>query len=216
MAIDHVLLAVSDLGAAAAQLRERHGLTALPGGRHPGAGTANMIVPLGPDYLELIAIVDPAEAEGNPLSRRVSGAIARGATFATWAVRVPDLDLAKRVLASQGIESLGPRDGSRQRPDGVLLRWRTLHVGEGLEPAIPFLIEWNLPAGEHPGQRTVVHPAGRVTLRSVRLTARYPASMGERIRRLVGPDVAFTVLPGLRDEVAALVLDLDGEERELK
>ena len=31
----------------------------LPGGEHPAWGTANRIVPLGPDYLELIGVADP-------------------------------------------------------------------------------------------------------------------------------------------------------------
>jgi len=38
---------VADLRAAAQELEARHGLVAVEGGRHPGWGTANRIVPLG-------------------------------------------------------------------------------------------------------------------------------------------------------------------------
>ena len=56
--IDHVLYAVRDLDEAASRLATEWGLATSDGGRHPGHGTANRIVPLGSDYIELIAIVD--------------------------------------------------------------------------------------------------------------------------------------------------------------
>jgi Glyoxalase-like domain len=214
-AIDHVLLAVSDLDLGAETLRARYGLTAMPGGRHPGAGTANMIVPLGDDYLELIAVVDAEEAARNPLSRRVSDAVERGATFATWAVRVPDLDEVSERLRAVGTPTSGPHAGSRRRPDGVLLQWRTLHVGDGLEPAIPFFLEWNVPAGEHPGAAEVEHPAGRVLLRGVRLVSREPRALEDRLRELLGEEIPLQVGEGDRDQLAAVVLDVNGEEREI-
>jgi len=189
---------------------------ALPGGRHPGAGTANRIVPLGPDYLELIAIVDAGEAEGSALSRRVSQALERGSGIATWAVRVDDLDALKARLDAAGIATLGPRPGSRRRPDGVLIEWRTLHVGDGLEPAIPFFIQWSVPAGQHPGQAAVQHPAGKVRLKGLRFRSPDPARLQARLRELAGnlPGLAFDT--GDREEPSAVVLDADGVERRLE
>src|SRR5262249_37141247 len=58
VSIDHVLIAVTDLAESARRFETEYGLTALVGGRHPGVGTANMIIPLGSEYLELIAAVD--------------------------------------------------------------------------------------------------------------------------------------------------------------
>src|SRR5512142_3281084 len=63
-ALDHVVLAVDDLDRAAARLEREHGLASYAGGRHARGGTANRIVPLGSQYLELMAVVDPARAEG--------------------------------------------------------------------------------------------------------------------------------------------------------
>jgi Glyoxalase-like domain len=213
--IDHVLLAVRDLDQAAIWISERHGLKALPGGRHPGAGTANMIVPLGDDYLELIAIVDPTEAAASPLGGRVGGAPETGAKLATWAVRVTDLDAVKERLSAAGVDTEGPRPGSRLRPDGVLLEWRTLHVGDGLEPAIPFFIEWNVPAGEHPGAQAVEHPAGLVLLRGIRLAGPDPEALADRLRVILDEGVEYQVEKGERDAPAAVVLSVAGEERDL-
>lgn len=216
IAIDHVLLAVADLEAGARELRGRYGLTALPGGRHPGAGTANMIIPLGPDYLELIAVVDAAEAAANPLSRRVSQALQRGSTFATWAVRVDDLAAVGRRLTAAGLTVTGPREGSRRRPDGVLLRWRTLHVDDGLDPAIPFFIEWTVAPADHPGAREVTHPAGAVSLKRLRLTSPDPPGLERRLRSILDGEVPVDVTAGEREEPAALVLDAGGREIEIR
>jgi Glyoxalase-like domain len=44
------------------------------------------------------------------------------------------------------LKLLGPRDGSRLRPDGKTLKWKTLgmlsNLGAGVVDPIPFLIEW--------------------------------------------------------------------------
>jgi hypothetical protein len=213
--IDHVLLAVRDLDAAAAWIRERHGLTALPGGLHPGVGTANLIVPLGDDYLELIAIVDPAEAVASPHHDRLAVAPETGASLATWAVRVTDIEAVKQRLDEAGVATEGPLPGSRRRPDGVLLEWRTLRVGDGSEPAIPFFIEWNVAAGEHPGAAAVEHPAGSVLLRGVRLASPDPEALADRLRLVLDEGVDYQVEAGAGEEPAAVVLSVNGEERDL-
>ena len=76
MRIDHVIYATQDLDAAAARLESEHGLVADGGGRHAGIGTENRIVPLGGGYLELIAVVDHAEAERSALGHELAERIA--------------------------------------------------------------------------------------------------------------------------------------------
>ena len=161
----------------------------------------------------MIAVVDAAEAAANPLSRRVTAALERGAGIATWAARVEDLDALAQRLASAGVPTTGPRRGSRRRPDGVLLEWRTLHVGDGLEPAIPFFIEWRLPPGSHPGETPATHSAGRVRLKGLRFTSPDPGALEERLRALVGGVPGLVFEAGEREEVAAVILDVNGEER---
>ena len=92
MQIDHVLIATADLDAAAARLRDEHGLVATGGGRHAWIGTENRIVPLGGGYLELIAVVDPAEAVAFPVGAALAAGITRrGEGLMGWAVAVPDV-----------------------------------------------------------------------------------------------------------------------------
>jgi hypothetical protein len=59
--IDRVIVAATDLDAAAARLEGEHGLRAAGGGRHEGHRTHNRIVSLGGGYLEILAVVDAAE-----------------------------------------------------------------------------------------------------------------------------------------------------------
>lgn len=151
MELDHVLVAVADLEAAAIAFESRYGLASVEGGRHVGWGTANRIVPLGETYLELISVVDHSEAATSVVGRWVAAA-SPGAPLG-WAVRTNDLDaIAERL-------GLTPLPGSRPTADGRVLRWR----GAGLERAareasLPFFIEW-APDSPFPGRIPVAHPA---------------------------------------------------------
>jgi Glyoxalase-like domain len=92
MQIDHVLIATTDLDAATARLHDDHGLEVTGGGRHTGIGTENRIVPLGGGYLEVISVVDAAEAEETPLGRELAARIRSvGEGLMGWVVAVPDV-----------------------------------------------------------------------------------------------------------------------------
>ena len=133
--LDHVLIAVTDLDAAGREFEARHGLASVAGGRHPGWGTANRIVPLGDTYLELVAAVDTAEAAGSPFGRWV--AAAPSGRPLGWAVRTQGLD----VIA--GRLGLAVTTGSRRREDGQVLRWRLAGMEQAVaDAALPFFIEW--------------------------------------------------------------------------
>jgi len=133
--LDHVLMAVDDLEAAAKEVEQRHGLASVEGGRHQGLGTTNRIVPLGETYLELVAVVDEAEA----VAGGFGGWVAEGVRprLLGWCVRTDDLDA---VAARLGLTIA---DGSRARPDGTLLTWRMAGLERSAEePSLPFFIEW--------------------------------------------------------------------------
>jgi hypothetical protein len=151
--IDHVLIAVADLAAAARQMEEHHGLASIEGGRHPGWGTANRIVPLGETYLELVAVVDESEARQSVFGSWVaSGANSSGQPIG-WAVRTDDIeDVAWRL-------GLTVRAGSRVTPNGDRLEWRAAGMEEAAaEGSLPFFIAWG--AGTpFPGHAFVKHRA---------------------------------------------------------
>lgn len=154
MELDHVVIAVADLEAAAADFEARYGLASIQGGRHPGWGTANRIVPLGESYLELIAVVDDEEAALSGIGARVARAVRSRSRLLGWAARTDDLD---GVAARLGLEA---HAGSRLRADGTEVRWRTAGLDEAVaEPYLPFFIEWA--EGTNPPGRAQT-PAGSI------------------------------------------------------
>jgi hypothetical protein len=161
--LDHVLIAVHDLAAAARDLRLRHGLASVEGGRHPGWGTENRIVPLGDAYLELVAVVDEVEAARSPFGAWIAKARGTAARPLGWAVRTGHLDEVCRRL------SLIAEAGSRETPNGGLVRWRTAGTERAAaERTLPFFIEW----GEGtllPGRAPIRHPAGEVNIVGLQL-----------------------------------------------
>ena len=211
--VDHVLLPVADLEDGARSLDERFGLKGIPGGRHPGVGTANVIVPLGRQYLELIAIVDEGEAASSRLGGRVARALKDGRRFVAWALRTEDLDAVRARLQGAGWELPAIVEGSRTRPDGQVLRWRTQDVDAGTEPsAIPFVIEWRIPDGLHPGEVESSHRTGRAALRRVVVGARDPRLVRDRLQILLGDSDLYEVREAAVDGVQQVILETGGGE----
>ena len=141
MEVDHVLLASSELAPGAALLPSRYGLESYEGGRHPGWGTGNRIIPLGDAYLELVAVVDEREARASAFGRWVLRAAEEPGSVIGWAVRPEDLDA---TAARLGLEI---QEGSRTRPSGVIVAWRSAGVDEAARrPWLPFFLEWRDPS----------------------------------------------------------------------
>ncbi|HLW47202.1 MAG TPA: VOC family protein [bacterium] len=208
---DHVLVAVRDLAEAARRFETAYGLRALQGGRHPGVGTANMIVPLGSSYLELIAVVNEDEAERSATTRRITRATEDGRTFATWAVRTDNLDALRRHLRASGLELAPLVAGARERPDGVTLRWRTqLLVPPGDASVLPFVIEWQVPKGQHPAEAPANHPSRARGIRTVRLGDPDPAAAAAQFRTLFGEGLNISIERAASAGVAAVEIDTPG------
>jgi hypothetical protein len=141
MHIDHVIIASADLDAAARRLSEEHGLEAAGGGRHLGIGTENRIVPIGPGYLEVIAVVDHEEAERTPLGRALAERITATAEgLMAWVVAVPD------ALAEAGRTGADLSTIERSGLKATLAGMATAMA----EPTLPFFIQRD-PGIEDPG-----------------------------------------------------------------
>ena len=181
--IDHILIRVDDIDAAAAAFDADHGLCSVAGGRHPGWGTANRIVPLGSLYLELVAVDDDHAASANPFGRWLAGAPPGPIG---WCVRTESIE------ADAGRLGLTIRDGSRVTPDGGLLSWRLAGLEQSAaEPSLPFFIAWDDPF-THSGRLPARHRSGPVEL--VRLELRGDAGRIER--RLGGARLPIGIEPG--------------------
>lgn len=182
MQLDHVLVALPDLGAAAREFERRHGLDSIEGGRHPGWGTANRIVPLGAAYVELVAVVDGDEAEQSAFGRLVATTGATGGLLG-WAVRTDEL---AGVALRLGLQM---EEGSRTRPDGEALHWRVAGVDRALATrSLPFFIEWE--AGTTPPGTAQTSTPARIELLTLSGDADLLASW-------LGPhDLPVEVVPG--------------------
>jgi catechol 2,3-dioxygenase-like lactoylglutathione lyase family enzyme len=129
MRIDHVIYGTSDLDAASERF-ESAGLRVAPGGAHEGIGTHNRIVPLGADYVELLAILDAGMAAASPLGRLITERITRGDGWMGWGVAVEDAAAAADRLGASQMEV-------RRQGTGHLVG-----LPEALaEPFLPFLIQ---------------------------------------------------------------------------
>jgi hypothetical protein len=173
--LSQVIYGVRDLDAAAGRIAAR-GLTVVDGGRHPGLGTANRIVPLGRSYFEILGVVDEAEARANPYGAALLRQIAGGDRLVRWSLRTDDLDT---VAAARGLTF---EARSRRRPDGTLLTWRAAGLDLALaEGWLPFFMAWDDPA-RYPGTIPVAHPCGAREIAWLELTPGDPA----RLRRWLG------------------------------
>ena len=202
MSIGQVILGVQDLDVAAADCAAL-GLAVVDGGVHPGVGTANRLVPLGDSYLELLAVVDRGEAEGNLYGRSLLDTTAAGDRLVRWSVR------------SHAIEATAQRLGlevthrNRRRPDGSLLTWRSAGGELALELGwLPFFMQWD-DDDQFPGLTPAVHPVGPCSLAWIELATPDP----ERLERWTDGEAGLPLRlvegePGLR---AVAVATPDGE-----
>lgn len=149
--IDHLIRCVADLDEASRWFEHTHGLRSVLGGRHPGHGTGNRIIPLGTAYLELVSVVDPKEARESRFGRWVAEHAGEPGMHALC-LRTDDIDaIAERLgLATSAM--------SRDRPDGVALRWRLSGLDEMLDEGLPFFIQWDVDETLLPGRSAVEPP----------------------------------------------------------
>jgi hypothetical protein len=137
--LDHILVGSPDLEKGIAFIEERTGVRAAFGGVHPGAGTQNALLSLGKNrYLEIIA-PDPKQSPTLDVCdlRKLEEPALVG-----WAQHSGDIEAFAQRLKGEGVEVIGPKPGSRKRPDGRVLNWKTLGLKDDAGGLFPFFIEW--------------------------------------------------------------------------
>ena len=177
-AADHLLLGVADLDRGIQWVEERTGVRPVAGGSHPGRGTRNALVSLGAkQYLEVIA-PDPAQST---YTFQIDVRALKEPRLVTWAAATSDIEAIARGAKAAGRGVFGPTDGSRARPDGRMLRWRSLGVAStlavGIVEPIPFFIQWAADA-VHPASDS---PAG-CELKALRIAHPQPAAVVDALR----------------------------------
>ena len=141
-AVDHLVYATPDLQLGVETIEKLSGVRATPGGQHPGRGTRNALVSLGPGiYLEIIG-PDPAQAQP-PQPRPFGIDDLKEPRLVTWAAKGKNLESLASEAARGGVKLGQIIDGSRRRTDGLLLSWRyTDPRTVVLDGVVPFFIDW--------------------------------------------------------------------------
>jgi len=145
MRVDHLVWYAGDLAEGERHLAKLDKAPAY-GGVHPGEGTRNSLLALGPaTYLEILAR-DPAQP-ASALDPEIAGL--RGQGLYHWAAGGVDLArLATRAQAA-GLTVSKVVSGGRTKPDGAWLGWRLLGIRDhGFGALVPFFIDWG--DGAHP------------------------------------------------------------------
>lgn len=137
--LDHILLGIDDLDRGIAWVERHTGVRAVFGGVHPGRGTRNALLALGPEsYLEIIA-PDPAQASPVWFTQILGMSQPR---LIAWAVHTSNLAALAETARLAGVAIDGPHDGARSRPDGKTLNWKLFHLQDDFGGMLPFFIEW--------------------------------------------------------------------------
>jgi hypothetical protein len=183
--VDHLVYATPDLTLGIETAEKLFGVRATPGGQHPGQGTRNALVALGPaSYLEIIG---PDPEQPKPAGPRRFGIDdLKAPHLLTWVAKGKSLETFAADAKAHGVDLGAVIPGSRRRPDGVVLSWTYTDPRVVLaDRLVPYLIDWGL--SPHPSATA----AKGVTLLSLR--AEHPdADRVQAMLKQLGLDLAVT------------------------
>jgi hypothetical protein len=153
-------------------------------------------------YLEIMAR-DPSQPDAaDPRNLRTL----KRPALVGWAEHRDHLDEFAGVLHAAGVDYVGPVPGSRQRPDGSVLNWKSLPLKEDEHGILPFFIEWSA-STVHP---SLDSPQG-CGIDSLQITTPNPASLDALSKKLdldaaVGQSKAPRLMAHLRGPAGTLTL----------
>jgi len=161
--VDHLVYFAPDLDRGVEEIEKLLGVRATVGGQHPGRGTRNALIALGPrTYLEILS-VDPEQPPPKvPRPFGVDGI--KKSRLVAWFVNTADLEQSRAEAVRNGVPLGEVMSGNRRRPDGTELSWRftdpSTLVANGI---VPLLINWG--ESDHPAN-TAAKGATLVSLRA--------------------------------------------------
>ena len=195
--VDHLVYAAREFHRGIAEIEQLLGVHPTLGGRHRAWGTQNALVGLGSKcYLEIIA-PDPEHSPSTgarPFDLDQDGP----SRLVGWAANATELEQLRAAAFRFGMTLGEVQSGSRQRPDGTMLRWALTDlrcvVADGV---IPFFIDWGL--SQHPASTA----AAGATLVSLRAQHPNAEQVSEMLRAFALP---LSVTSG---PAPALVAEID-------
>ncbi len=199
LGLDHAIVGLRDL-ASADELGRSLGIVVSPGGVHPGWGTRNAIARFGLDYFELLAVGDHDEAAANPRGRAFLEFLRGGEGWLGFALASDEVEADAAAIRARGLDAEPPQRGSRNRPDGRTMSWRTSRIARSQWGSpLPFIIQHDTPAAERrswapPGG----HPLGVTRVASLLVAGPSLEALVADYRKLLGRDPdAVEVVPAL-------------------
>jgi hypothetical protein len=199
--VDHLVYAVPDLAAGVDHVESLLGIRPGPGGTHPGWGTANALLALGPGrYLEVIG-PDPGQPDFRGKRPFRIGELS-APTLVNWAARGNGLEqLADLDLAGERIGNA--LSASRELAGGGELHWVLTDpsqlVADGL---VPFFIDW----GDSPHPSVTAPPGAEL----IGLELRHPDP--ERLLGMLKTlDLELPVLAAESPAIVATIVTAKGE-----
>jgi catechol 2,3-dioxygenase-like lactoylglutathione lyase family enzyme len=193
VAIDHVVVAVSDLNATIEDYK-RLGFTVIIGGEHAHRGSHNALIAFQDgSYIELIAFRHEPPVKDNTWWDLLQ----IGEGLVDTALLVDDLPQTLAGLAGAGFSITGPMQGGRHLPEGQRIDWRVARLDVDGPVRYPFLIddltphELRVPQGE-----AAVHPNGATGIARIVLGVPSVAAAREWFGLIYGPGQGDTFAVG--------------------
>ena len=125
--LDHLVLAVRDLDAAAVAYAAVLGRSPSWRGTHPAYGTANVLFGLDNCYVELLAL--GGDAPAHPVAAALASYLERRSEgLFALAFGSDDLAASHRLLSSAGLDPGPIADGVAHASDGAVRRWRSFSL----------------------------------------------------------------------------------------
>jgi hypothetical protein len=196
--VDHLVYATTDLDSGVEEIEKLLGVKATVGGKHPGRGTRNALIALGPTtYLEIIAPDPEQPPPDQPRPFGIDGL--KKSRLVAWFISERDLDRFRSEAVRNGVALGEVMSGTRLRPDGVQLSWQftdpSIQLADGI---IPLFINWG--QSPHPA----LSSAKGATLVSMR--AEHPEV--DRVRGML--EKLGVDLPVERGPSAAIIAVIEG------
>lgn len=198
--VDHLVYATPDLDTGIRSIEQLLGVRASAGGQHPGLGTRNALIALGPaTYLEIIGPDPDQPPLGKPRrfgidrlkAPQIVGWVAKGNNLEPFVARARQ----NRVMLGDVIA------GSRKRPDGAVLAWQYTDPAVILENRlIPYFIDWG----------TSPHPAATATRGATLVALRAEHPEPERLAAMLR-QIALD-LPVTKGSKAELIATIEAKK----
>ncbi len=195
--LDHIVHFVKSPEEALEKFKTR-GLHAVEGGKHENLGTYNALSYFGLSYIELIGLFDKQLTDSGAGIKYSLRDTFRNDHYVDGlsriALRTTDIEAEAERFRNLGLEVNGPDAMNRIRPDGSLVSWKLLYVGDPSENLeLPFFIQWD--EGDEERQEDLTnrgiisdHSTGNVKIASVGFTVHNLEETVEKWSNYLGLD----------------------------